>query len=124
MLKKMKKKVRNPKLEEITRAREKRQMSIRDLAKRLLVSHGAVAAYERGAYAPVPAVWEKLRVVLGLKGTMEDYWPDTKPVGRPRERAANALCEIAGCSKPVAARGMCWSHYQKERAAKKREAES
>jgi transcriptional regulator with XRE-family HTH domain len=117
-------KYKSPRLKEITRARERRLMTLHDMAKRLIISPTSVKSYEQGGYAPPPETWAKMKVILDLPGDMSDYWPDRLPKGRPVVVDPNALCERPNCSEKAFRSGLCLRHYrQKLRRRKKVEEE-
>lgn len=99
----------------IRNAREARRLTTRDMAKKLCLTNTTIAEYERGTFAPSPDTWEKMKVILDLEGEISDYWGAPRLAGRPRETPKDAVCRIEGCGKKIAARGLCWHHYFKDR---------
>jgi DNA-binding XRE family transcriptional regulator len=110
MMKKIKKK-----LMKVKAARRRLGLTLRTLQEKVGVSRQALSAYERGIYPPKDEVWEKLKEILRLKGTVEDYWGRTAHAGKAKMYHEGAECYIKGCHNAPVSKGLCRKHYQRIR---------
>ena len=102
-------------LSDVKKHRQAFGWSLKELADQLGVSRQALHAYEQGLYPPREDVWIKLREVLGLPGTIVDYWGRTAAKTKNKRYTDQSVCSISGCQEKPVSKGMCSKHYQKHR---------
>jgi transcriptional regulator with XRE-family HTH domain len=102
-------------VKDLRSARRRLGYTLRDLEKKVGVSRQALSAYERAKYPPREEVWERLKTVLKLDGTVTDYWGRTAQSGKVRKYADDAECYIKGCHEHPVSMGLCRKHYQRIR---------
>jgi len=96
-----------------------KNLSLRELAKMVGVSRQAISNYEAAVNIPTADVWDRLSGALELEGTYADYFGQDEPItsGRPTLWDGQH-CQFEGCDRPVAAKGLCTTHYAQHRAGK------
>jgi DNA-binding XRE family transcriptional regulator len=102
-------------LRKVKEARKRLGFTLRDLEEKIGVSRQALSAYERGEYPPRKDIWKKLKVLLKLKGKVEDYWGRVAHSGKARKYHEGSECYIKGCHTQPISMGLCRKHYQRIR---------
>jgi len=103
------------KLCKVKDSRKRLGFTLRDLEESIGVSRQALSAYERGEYPPRKDVWKKLKVLLKLKGKVEDYWGRIAHSGKAIKYHEGSECYIEGCHIHPISMGLCRKHYQRIR---------
>lgn len=83
-------------------------MGIRELANKIGVSRQTLCDYEHGKYPPSEEVFKLLCKVLGLKGSIFEYYGREPKKLLMREK----ICSHKKCGNPVLCRNVCAYHYK------------
>ena len=92
-------------------ARTRLGLTLRDLEKKVGVSRQALSLYERGVHPPLEVHWLKIKQVLNLKGTVEEWWGRAAHIGMDVKYDENSTCKVEGCDEMPVAKGYCRRHY-------------
>ena len=94
--------------------RKKRKMhllSLRDLAAKIGVSYQALSDYEHGKYPPPSAVFNKLKKMLNLEGTVVDFFGRAPLKVKCTRYMLTERCKIPDCNKQPVCVHLCRKHY-------------
>lgn len=110
--------MRNTKLDQLKSARRRKGWTLRDLAEATGLSRQSLSNYERGKHPPSADHWLKLKRILSLKGSAEEYFGRVGRTGAERIYQKGDACKVEGCKRAPISRGYCRRHYQRWRYRK------
>ena len=94
-------------ISKLRQARKAKGLSLKEVSQKLGVSIVSVHFYETSQNIPKEETWEKLKAILDIVGSYQDFFPGEKaPL-----TTNHGKCAIEGCERTQRSRHLCAKHY-------------